>query len=75
MADGEGDEKAFLVFNRIISAIKEKAPIASVKKVRMEVPEGYPAAKLKGYFSQLGISLSLAISPKGEIRVKDVLLR
>ena len=75
MADGEGDERAFLVFNRIISAIREKAPITSVKKVRMEVPEGYPVAKLRGYFSQLGISLSLVVSSKGEIRVKDILLR
>jgi hypothetical protein len=73
---GDGDEeRAFLVFNRMVNAIKEKTPLDTVYKVSVELPEGYPAARLKGYFSQLGIILSTSVSPTGEIKVREVLLK
>jgi hypothetical protein len=75
MAGDTEEERAFLVFNRMISAIKEKTPLNSVFKVSVELPKGYSAAKLKGYFSQLGIALSTSVSPSGVIRVREVLLK
>jgi hypothetical protein len=75
MAGDAEEERAFLVFNRMISAIRERTPLDSVCKVIIEVPKGYPVARLRGYFSQLGIALSTSVSPSGVIRVREVLLK
>jgi hypothetical protein len=70
-----GDERAFVVFSRIVGAIREQVPLNEVKQVNMEIPEGYPVSGIRKFFGQLGILLSAKAVPGGALRVRDVLLR